>query len=186
MSDTITIAVPADLVLTFRDAAVPIGTVDAKGVLYLIQNGWSQSMTDTATSARAKVLNDATAEWAKANGGAAPNATERATIAESNADAIAEAEREALAKRLDAIMQGTIVAGQRGGGGPRKSPMEAYVWERATADAKATVRDRGLKWPKETEAANAIVERVLAKRRKAYEQDFAKRAKQADDLDDII
>ena len=65
--DTINIAVPADLVLTFREGAqpgacaVPVQQIDAKGVLYLIQNGWSQSMTDTATSARAKVLADAMA-----------------------------------------------------------------------------------------------------------------------------
>ena len=172
MSD-FNIAIPADTVLTFRGDAVPIANVAPAGVLYLILNGWSQSMTDTATSARAKVVNDAIGEWAKANG-RQPNATERDAIIEGIADAIKAAETDALAKRLEAIMQGTMVAGQRGGGGPRKSALEVYLWGRAKAEAESRLRAKGKRLPKETADANAVIEKVLAHFRAKWEKEFAK------------
>lgn len=173
MSDTINLAVPADLVLTFRNDAVPVGTIAPAGIVYLIQNGWSQSMTDTATSARAKVVNDAITDWAKANG-RQPDATERGIMVEAVADAIRAAETDALAKRLEAIMQGTMVAGQRGGGGPRKSALEVYLWGRAKTEAESRLRAKGKRLPKETADANAVIEKVLAHFRAKWEKEFAK------------
>lgn len=185
MTDTINVAVPVDLVFAFRKegepgaCAVPVGQIAPAGILYLLQNGWSQSMTDTATSARAKVLNDAIAEWTKATG-RSPNATEKSEIAETNARAIADAEAEALAKRCNAIIEGTLTAGQRGGGGPRKSPLEAYLWERAKAEAIGRLRKAGKALPKDTADANAVIEKVLAHFRTRWEKEFAKGG---DDLD---
>lgn len=184
MSDMITIAVPADMVLTFRNDSVPIGTIAAAGVEYLIRNGWSQSMTDTATSARAKVINDAVADFTKARGHA-PSAMERDAIIAGLESAIVDAESAALAKRLEAIMEGSIVAGQRGGGGPRKSALDVYLWGRAEAEAKSRIRAAGKKWPTDKADANAVVEKVLNHFRAKWEKEFAKGA-QDDILGDLI
>lgn len=176
--------IPADLVLEFRGNAVEVAKLPQASIVYLVTNGWSQSFTDVATGARAKVLNDAIADWAKANG-RNPDAAERATIVEANADAIAAAEGDAIAKRLEAIMAGTMVAGQRGGGGPRKSPLDIYLWGRAESDAKARMRAKGLKWPTDREAANAVVEKVLNHFRKEWTREYERNAKN-DPLADII
>lgn len=167
------INLPDDLVFTFRGDTVPVGMIAPAGLVYLLQNGWSQSMTDTATSARAKVVNDAIAEWAKANG-RQPNTTERDGIVEGSADAIRAAETDALAKRLEAIVSGTMVAGQRGGGGPRKSALEVYLWGRAKTEAESRLRAKGKRLPKETADANAVIEKVLNHFRAKWEKEFAK------------
>jgi hypothetical protein len=181
MSDTITISVPADLVMTFRDDAVPIGMLPMASVVYLLTNGWSQSFTDVATGARAKVLNDAIADWAKAND-RQPNAAERSAIVEAQADAIKAAETDAIAKRMQAIMEGTMVAGSRGGG-PRKSALDVYLHGRAEAEAKARLRAKGVKWPTDRAEAQVIVDKVLNHFRAAWTKEYDKAQAKADDLD---
>jgi hypothetical protein len=173
--------VPADLVLTFRDDAVPVGMLPMASVVYLLMNGWSQSFTDVGTGARAKIVNDAITDWAKAHD-RQPSAAERATIVEAQADAIKAAEADAIGKRMQAIMEGTMVAGSRGGG-PRKSALEVYLQGRAETEGKARLRAKGVKWPTDRDEANAIVEKVLAHFRTAWEKEFTKAQAKVDDLD---
>lgn len=181
MTDTITISVPSDLVLTFRDDAVPVNMLPMASIVYLLGNGWSQSFTDVATGARAKVVNEAIDAWAEANG-RAPNAAERASIVEGAAPAIADAETAAIAKRMESIMAGTMVAGSRGGG-PRKSALDVYLHGRAEAEAKARLRAKGVKWPTDRAEAQAIVEKVLNHFRTAWTKEYDKAQAKSDDLD---
>lgn len=162
-------------------ADMPLATVQ-----YLLANGFSQSLTDARTTASAKALTTTTAAWAKTNG-REPTAAERATIKAEQTTVMEQAGLAAMAKRMDALRDGTMVYGARGPNGPRKSPEEAYYYSRAEADGKATLAKKGIAYPKGKEEIDAMIQKVLSVKGKEYKKQWDKdQAIGAGGLDDLF
>lgn len=166
---------------TMLVADMPLATVQ-----YLLANGFSQSLTDARTTASAKALATATAEWIKANG-REPTVAERATIKTAAAVVMEAAGAAAMAKRMDSLRDGSMTYGARGPNGPRKSPEEAYMWSRAEADGKATLAKKGIAYPKGKEEIDAMIQKVLSVKGKEYKKQWDKdQAIGAGGLDDLF
>ncbi len=167
------------------DFSLALGLMPLATVQYLLANGFSQSLTDARTTASAKALATAVADWAKANG-REPTVAERAALKADQSAAMESAGLAAMAKRMDSLRDGTMVYGARGPNGPRKSPEEAYYYSRAEADGKATLTKKGIAHPKGREELDAMVAKVLSVRGAAYKKDWEKQQALTGGLDDLF
>lgn len=175
-----TMAAPAGMVeVSAQGFTLAIADMPGATVAYLLANGYSQSLTDARTTAQARAI-EAFAKETKASKAEvdAWKATEAGKVA------IEAAGRDAMAKRQKALVDGTMVYGQRGPNGPRKSPLEAFMHETAEAELKARFRSKGWAWDKEK--APALIGAYIEKNRKSLETRFAKMKGADDDMADLL
>src|SRR6266576_2217139 len=110
------------LTLKYGDWELDPNALPAKAIAYLLQNGFSQSMTDAAAFSK----------------------EQKAAFAEAG-KSVDEAAQEAREKRFVAITKGEV--GVRVGG-PRKSLFEKFYHEAAKDKVKALCEARGFAVPK--------------------------------------
>ena len=160
---------------------LPIADMAPATVAYLLANGFSQSLTDARTTAAARAV-ETFAKATKAS--KAEIDAWRAT--EDGKATIEAAGKEAMRKRLEALTEGTMVYGARGPNGPRKSPLEDYLWRTAEAEVRTFLRGKNIAFPKEREAAEKAINAWIDAHRKRLEADFRKQAKVAEGADDVL
>ena len=170
----IVITLPEGFALESHDFTMKGEGIPAATIVYLLINGFSSTMTDAGTTAAAKVANDMVKEEnERLEGKGLPlmNTQERNAFlaGEGVTAAKNEAAKAARAKRLDALLEGSMVAGSRGPNGPRKSPMDQWVYTQAVADLTAYARDNGFKLPTDKDQLAALVEGTIDTRRPDYE-----------------
>lgn len=185
---TIMVAIPTGLRATAHGADFDIASAPMATIVYLLLNGFSQSMTDAGTSAVAKAKEAALKEGNASRGKG--NEMSKAQAAEFFAtDAISglleSAAQDARNKRVESLLAGSMVYGTRGPNGPRKSPLEAFVWACAEADAKAMAAKKGKPMPK-GEALETLLQGIIAARGSDYEARFAASTVSDADLDNLF
>lgn len=119
--------------VVYGDWSAIVADLSPKAVSYLLQNGFSQSMTDAAAFSKADK----------------EGKTE---------DEITAMAKEARQKRYDAILAGTV--GHRVGGGPKMSSLEKVCRDVARERLKAAAVSKGVKLPK-GEALTALIEKMV-------------------------
>lgn len=185
--DTVMVPLPTGLRATAHGADVTIPSLPIASLVYLLLNGFSQSMTDAGTTAGAAAKKAAikTANEARGKGREMSKADEDAFLAtDAIKELVASASEDARGKRVAAIMDGSMVYGARGPNGPKKTPLEAFVWACAEADAKATAARKGKPLPKGEELAT-LLEAIIGKKRADYESRFTAAGGDTD-LDDLM
>lgn len=178
---TTTVAIPASLTATAHGAELPIATLPMATLAYLLLNGFSQSMTDAGTTAAARAKEAAIKEAnaTRGKGNEMTKAQAQEFLATNAISAMVDAAaQDARNKRVEALLAGTMVYGARGPNGPRKSPIEAFCWAAAEADAKAMAARKGKPMPK-GEALETLLTAIVAAKRAEYEARF--RATNTDD-----
>ena len=193
--DNITIALPAGLVARAHGHELPLNAdTPTATMVYLLLNGFSQSITDAGTSGAAQARRDAITEANKARGkgNEMSKAQESAHLDSDAVKGIVQAALvDAQLKRLKALNDGTMIYASRGPNGPRRTAQEQYFWDQAEAAITASVKrakERGeAKVLPKGEAYASLVEAVIAKNRKEYEKSWAKLQSAGDDvLDGLI
>lgn len=185
---TTLIAIPTGLRATAHGADFDLASAPMATIVYLLLNGFSQSMTDAGTSAVAKAkeaaLKEANATRGKGN--EMTKVQEKEFLATDAISGLLEAAaQDARNKRVEALLQGSMVYGSRGPNGPRKSPLEAFVWAAAEADAKAIAAKKGKPMPK-GEDLETLLLGIIAARRSDYEARFAASTVSDADLDELF
>lgn len=159
---------------TYRvDGETPIATL-----VYLLTNGYVQSVTDAYTSAAAKHRND----LADAAGVTGKEAIKTFAASEAIAPLIAAAGKDAAMKRVAALVAGTMVAGSRGPSGPRKTGFEAFAWGQAKLFLEGKAKATGKALPKGDEL-KTLMENVVAKNTPAYRVLYDAQTGGADEFD---
>lgn len=185
---TTLVAIPTGLRATAHGADFDLASAPMATIVYLLLNGFSQSMTDAGTSAAAKAkdaaLKEANATRGKGNEMSKAQAAEFLAT-EAITGLVEAAAQDARNKRVDSLLNGTMVYGARGPNGPRKSPLEAFVWACAEADAKAMAAKKGKPMPK-GEALETLLQGIIAARGSDYEARFAASTVSDADLDNLF
>lgn len=128
--------------MQYGDWSAVIADLSPKAVAYLLQNGFSQSMTDAAA-------------FSKADKAKAVEGKDEA----KHDDILQNMATVARQKRYDAIIAGTV--GHRVGSGPKMSSINKVMRDVARERLKAAAASKGVKLPK-GEALTALVEKMVA------------------------
>ena len=178
VADTVPVYIPAGLTATAHGAELPIASLPMPTLVYLLFNGFSQSMTDAGTTAAARAR-EAACKEANTQRGKGNEMTLAQTKEFLATDAISgmvdAAAQVARNKRVESLLAGTMIYGARGPNGPRKSPVDAFCWAQAESDAKAMAARKGKPMPK-GEALETLLSAIVAAKRAEYEAEFARRA----------
>lgn len=161
------------------DQSTPLPTI-----VYLLQNGFSQSLTDAGTSAAAAKRKEmiAIANEERGKGNEMSKAQEKEFCAtESIRPMVEEAAKAAIEKRMEALRAGTMVAGARGPSGPRKSPFEAFCHGQAMVELQAKAAKIGKPLPK-GETLQGLVDTVTARNMASYRAMWEAQSGADDDL----
>ena len=179
---------PTNLIASAHEQTLLVSDMPVATIIYLLLNGYSQSMTDAGTSAAAKSRDAAckAANEQRGKGNAMTAAQAKEFCATPSILAMVEsASRDARNKRQLALVEGTMVYGVRGPNGPRKSPLEAFLSACAEADAKAMAARKGKPMPK-GDALETLLAGIIAVRRMDYTERFDANATPVEDLDSLF
>lgn len=158
-----TISLPV-MELTAQGEAYRInGETPVATLVYLLTNGFVQSVTDAYTSAAAKHRND----LAEAAGVTGKEAVKAFAASESVAPLIAAAGKDGAMKRVAALVAGTMVAGSRGPSGPRRTGFDAFAWGQAKLFLDGRAKATGKALPKGDDL-QALMEQVIARNTANY------------------
>ena len=169
-----TISVPNDFSVSAHGMTQVVATLPMASIIYLLANGYSQSLGDAGTSAiaKAKLAAIKVANEQRGKGNAMSTAAAAAFVATDAIVALCKAAAiDAKNKRQLALVEGTMVYSMRGPNDARLSPFDAFCLACAEADAKGMAARKGKPMPKGQELEElltAIIERKL----EAYTQRF--------------
>jgi len=185
---TITIKVPTDFTVAAHGMRQVVAELPMASIVYLLANGYSQSLGDAATSAIAKAKASAVkvANETRGKGNAMSRDATDAFLATTAIVSMCEsAAIDAKIKRHQALEDGTMIIGTRGPNGPRLSPLEAFCLACAESDAKAMASRKGKPMPKGEELATLLAAIVDVKRG-SYIDRFNETASPDSDLIDLM
>ena len=185
---TITIKVPTGFTVVAHGMTQVVAELPMASIVYLLANGYSQSLGDAATSAIAKAKTSAVkvANETRGKGNAMSRDATDAFLATTAIVSMCEsAAIDAKNKRQQALMDGTMVIGTRGPNGPRLSPLDTFCLACAESDAKAMASRKGKAMPKGEELATLLAAIIDVKRRD-YTDRFHETATPDSALDGLI
>ncbi len=185
---TITIKVPTGFTVSAHGMTQVIAELPMASIVYLLANGYSQSLGDAATSAIAKAKTSAikVANDTRGKGNAmSKDATDAFLATEAIVTMCESAAIDAKTKRQHALVDGTMILGTRGPNGPRLSPLDAFCLACAEMDAKAMAARKGKPMPKGEELATLLAGIVDAKR-DGYTKRFHETATPDSALDNLF
>lgn len=169
-----TISIPNDFTVSAHGMTQVIATLPMASIIYLLANGYSQSLGDAGTSAiaKAKLAAVKVANEQRGKGNAMSTAATVTFLATAPIVAMCKAAAiDAKNKRQLALVEGTMVYSMRGPNDARLSPFDTFCLACAEADAKGRAAHKGKPMPKGQELEEllaAIIERKL----EAYTQRF--------------
>lgn len=154
----ITVTLPGPLSLSRHGADYTInGETPVATIIYLLTNGFNQTMTDAYTSA----VDRKKQELAEAAGVTGKEAIKTFAAAEHIVPLLAAAGKDGIIKRLAALEDGSMVAGARGPNGPRRVGVEAFLWAQAKTFLEGKAKEQGKPLPK-GDAYQALADKAIA------------------------
>jgi hypothetical protein len=183
-----TISIPNDFAVSAHGMTQVIATLPMASIIYLLANGYSQSLGDAGTSAiaKAKLAAVEVANKQRGKGNAMSTAAVAAFLATDAIVALCKAAAiDAKNKRQLALEEGTMVFGTRGPNGPRLSPLDAFCRTQAEADAKAMAARKGKPLPKGDDL-ETLLAAIIDVHRVDYTQRFEKTEVPAAILDSLF
>jgi len=177
-----TIKLPNAFSLSAHDFEMDVKELPITTIVYLLANGYSQSLTDAGTTAAAKAaIDEVKAENARRAARGWPILTKVEQNAFIASDAVTELKAEASkakrAERVDALLAGTMIYGARGPNGPRRTPMEQWIYDAAESTIRAFARTAGLKVPSDKDELAAMIDGYIEANRPEFEARYATQPK---------
>lgn len=148
--------------LKYKDWSVNVADLTADGIAYLLQNGFTQSLTDAAAFSKADKAGKTEAE-------------------------IEEMARAARDKKFAHILAGTV--GTKGPSAPRKVGLDKIMQTVAIEDLKAACAAAKITWPQKAADQAPLIEKYLAKHGEKVRAEAQRRldaASETIDLTDIL